>query len=428
MYGFQFLNELCKNLTRCDVEEFISFCQLHPGIRPYAVITNVAPESVIREISADEYWAYLARRAWLFKLHSKNGESCTVSWEDFLAIVPSSEASTLSALTTDTFWPIAELFVWLFHGPAYGGFTVVPGKEVASLDDVLIPVSPKGSAPRLGGLDWYYRAIEQYPLLPRETEVRLARLARMGDQYTRNALILANLRFATWVARRYRNCNVPIEDLIQAANIGLCKAADRFDPDRGFKFISYAVWWIRQSILQAIQENRVVHLPVNRISNIHRLRKAADRLSQELGREATAEDIANALGISQHDIETDRLHEQNAASLDAPLDSSDDGTASLFDLIWDLKAARPARDLLGSGAREEINRALSTLDDRQAEVLDKYYGINYDVPMTLEEIGEHYGLTRERIRQVKEEALIRLRHHTRAKTLFAYFLKLEGKR
>jgi RNA polymerase primary sigma factor len=305
-----------------------------------------------------------------------------VSWDDFLAIVAASDASALSALTTDTFWPIAELFVWLFHGPAYGGFTVVPGKEAASIDDILNPVSPKGSAPYLGGLNWYYRAIEQYPLLPRETEERFARFARMGDQYTRNALILANLRFATWVARRYQHCNVPLEDLIQAANIGLCKAADRFDPDRGFRFISYAVWWIRQSILQAIQENRVVHLPVSRTSNINLLRRTSDRLSQKLGREATAEDIANALGVSQRDIEADWLHEQNAASLDAPLDSSGDGTSSLFDLIWDSKAPRPARDLLGSSAREEINRALSTLDDRGAEVLDKYYGINYDVPMT----------------------------------------------
>ncbi len=250
----------------------------------------------------------------------------------------------------------------------------------------------------------------------------------MGDLYARNALILANLRFAASVARRYQHCSAPLEDLIQAANIGLCKAADRFDPDRGFKFISYAVWWIRQCILQAIQEDRVVYVPGNRMSSVHRLRKASDRLSQQLGREATTEDVARALNISQRDIEADRMHELHAASLDAPLDSGDDSTSTLFDLIWDPQAPRPARDLLGKGAREEINRALSTLDDRQAEILDKYYGINYDVPMTLEEIGEHYGLTRERIRQVKEKALMRLRHHTRAKTLFAYFLRLEGKK
>lgn len=439
MYGLHFLRELVRNLTCLQVEEFLSFCQGHPGIRPYAVVTDVAPESILQELSADAYWAYLARRAWLFKLHGQDGELRSVTWQEFSDLMPQAERDSFTFLTTENFWPTVELFVWLFHGPAFGGFTIDAGKETPSLEEVIeTPVSAiaKRSKQSTGGItesasiDWYYAHIAQYPLLPRETELKLATFVRMGDPYARNALVLANLRFAASVARRYQNRGLPLQDVLQAANIGLCKAADRFDPTRGFKFISYAVWWIRQSILEAIaQGGRTVPLPLNRIGSIGRLRKMTQQLEQQLGREVTSFDIAEALGVSAKDIEADLIAARNASSFDAPLlgDDGADGNSTLFDLIWDPRAPRPARDLLDQGARDEINRALSTLDDREAEVLDKLYGINYETTMTLEAIGAHYSLTRERIRQIKEKALMRLRYHRRSKTLFAYFLKLEGK-
>ena len=440
MYGLHFLRELVRNLTCLQVEEFLSFCQGHAGIRPYAVITDIAPELILRELSADAYWAYLARRAWLFKLHGQDSGLRTVTWEEFSKLMPQAERESFTFLTTENFWPTVELFVWLFHGPAFGGFSIDAGKEPLAFDEIIdTPVSaitkprlkqPTGGKTEHASVDWYYHCIAQYPLIPRETEVKLATFARLGDPYSRNALILANLRFAASVARGYQNRGLPLQDVIQAANIGLCKAAERFDPTRGFKFISYAVWWIRQSILQAIAEGgRTVPLPLNRVGSINRIWKMARQLEQRLGREATSADIADALGVTVRELEADLIAARQASSFDAPLAGKDgeDGDATLFDLIWDPRAPRPARDLLDKGARDEINRALSTLEAREAEVLDKHYAINYEQTMTLEAIGEYYGFTRERARQIKEKALTRLRHHSRSKTLFAYFLKLEGK-
>lgn len=439
MQGLHFLRELVRNLACVQVEEFLSLCQGHVGIRPYAVVTDIAPESILCELSADAYWGYLARRAWLFQLHGQDGGLRTVSWQEFSDLMPQAERDSFTFLTTENFWPITELFVWLFHGPAFGGFTIDAGHETPLYEEVIdtpVGVIAKRAKKSFAGksesasVDWYYTSISQYPLIPKETEQKLAALVRIGDTYARNALVLANLRFAASIARYYQNRGLPLQDIIQAANIGLLKAAERFDHTRGFKFISYAVWWVRQSILQAIAEGgRTVTLPMNRVGRIVKLRKMSQLLEQRLGREVTSADIADALGVSVKDIEADLISAQNASSFDAPLKGRDgeDGDSNLFDLICDPRAVRPARVILDRGAREEINRALSTLDDRYAEVLDKYYGINYETAMTLEEIGEHYSLTRERIRQIKEKALMRLRHHSRAKTLFAYFQKLEGK-
>ena len=213
---------------------------------------------------------------------------------------------------------------------------------------------------------------------------------------------------------------MPLSDLINEGNLGLIKAAERFDGTKGFKFISYAVWWIRQSILQALAEqSRIVRMPLNRVGALYKISKASALLEQEMERTPNTEDIARSLDMSPQEVDRTISSSRKHRSLDAPI-GDDDDSSSLFDLIGDKNQPSPEEDVIDGSLREEIENALSTLDKREAEIIRLYYGIGREDSLTLDEIGERYGLTRERIRQIKEKALRRLRHTSRSRKLRPY--------
>ena len=268
-------------------------------------------------------------------------------------------------------------------------------------------------------LDLYLREIGETPLINAEEEVRLARKIKQGDKKALEKLTKANLRFVVSVAKQYQNQGLSLADLINEGNIGLIKAAKRFDETRGFKFISYAVWWIRQAILQALAEqSRIVRLPLNRVGTLHKIGKASSRLEQGLGREPSPEEIAIELELTAGEV-SDTLKISNShLSLDAPFSVSEDN--SLIDVLEDEFQPSPDESLLSNSLRIEIEKALDTLTPREAEVINLYFGLNGEKALTLEEIGARFSLTRERVRQIKEKAIRRLRHASRSRSLRAY--------
>jgi RNA polymerase primary sigma factor len=268
-------------------------------------------------------------------------------------------------------------------------------------------------------LDLYLREIGETPLIPPEEEVRLAKRIRLGDKNALEALTKANLRFVVSVAKQYQNQGLSLADLINEGNIGLIKAAKRFDETRGFKFISYAVWWIRQAILQALAEqSRIVRLPLNRVGTLHKIGKVSSSLEQGLGREPSPDEIARVLDLSEMEV-SDTLKISNShLSLDAPFSVSEDN--SLIDILEDEFQPAPDEELLSQSLKLEIEKALDTLTPREAEVISLYFGLNHEKALTLEEIGARFSLTRERVRQIKEKAIRRLRHASRSRSLRAY--------
>lgn len=268
-------------------------------------------------------------------------------------------------------------------------------------------------------LDLYLREIGETPLINAKQEVELAKRIKEGDQEALEKLTKANLRFVVSVAKQYQNQGLSLSDLINEGNIGLIKAAKRFDETRGFKFISYAVWWIRQAILQALAEqSRIVRLPLNRVGTLHKIGKISSSLEQEYGREPSPSEIARELELSAVEV-SDTLKISNShLSLDAPFSTSEDN--SLMDVLEDEFQPAPDEALLDESLRLEIERALDTLSRREAEVINLYFGLNHDKALTLEEIGTRFNLTRERVRQIKEKAIRRLRHASRSKSLRAY--------
>jgi RNA polymerase primary sigma factor len=268
-------------------------------------------------------------------------------------------------------------------------------------------------------LDLYLREIGETPLINAEEEVRLARRIKQGDKGALEKLTKANLRFVVSVAKQYQNQGLSLADLINEGNIGLIKAAKRFDETRGFKFISYAVWWIRQAILQALAEqSRIVRLPLNRVGTLHKIGKISSRLEQDLGREPSPDEIAKELELSEGEV-SDTLKISNShLSLDAPFSTSEDN--SLIDILEDEFQPSPDEALLSASLRVEIEKALDTLTPREAEVINLYFGLNSEKALTLEEIGARFSLTRERVRQIKEKAIRRLRHASRSRSLRAY--------
>ncbi|HXF49864.1 MAG: sigma-70 family RNA polymerase sigma factor [Limisphaerales bacterium] len=268
-------------------------------------------------------------------------------------------------------------------------------------------------------LDLYLKEIGETPLITAAEEVTLAKLIRAGDQEALEKLTKANLRFVVSVAKQYQNQGLSLADLINEGNIGLIKAAKRFDETRGFKFISYAVWWIRQAILQALAEqSRIVRLPLNRVGTLHKIGKVSAALEQELGRDPSADEIATQLSLTEGEV-SDTLKISNShLSLDAPFSTSEDN--SLIDVLEDDNQPSPDEELLRDSLRSEIEKALDTLTPREAEVINLYFGLNHEKALTLEEIGARFNLTRERVRQIKEKAIRRLRHASRSKALRAY--------
>jgi len=268
-------------------------------------------------------------------------------------------------------------------------------------------------------LDVYLREIGETPLISSEKEISLARRIREGDEEALEELTKANLRFVVSVAKQYQNQGLSLSDLINEGNMGLIKAAKRFDETRGFKFISYAVWWIRQAILQALAEqSRIVRLPLNRVGALHKIGKISSNLEQEFGREPMTEEIAERLEMTPEEVSETLKISNNHLSLDAPFNEGED--SNLLDVLKDEFQPSPDKDLLGESLKIEIEKALGTLTEREAEVIILYFGINRPRPMTLEEIGNRFSLTRERVRQIKEKAIRRLRHASRSRRLRAF--------
>jgi RNA polymerase primary sigma factor len=268
-------------------------------------------------------------------------------------------------------------------------------------------------------LDKYLMDIARFDLVTAEEEVRLAQAIRLGDQAALKKLTSANLRFVVSVAKQYQHQGLSLPDLINEGNLGLIKAAARFDETRGFKFISYAVWWIRQSIIQAISEqSRVVRLPLNKIGTLNKIRKAQGYLEQELERKPTDEELATKLQVSEEEIRIAQRSANWHVSTDSPIPGAEETT--LLDIVYDADGSKPDDSLMHSSLQTEINRSLSTLTERERSVLELYYGIGFAGGMSLEEIGNKYDLTRERVRQIKEKAVRKLRNSGRTKNLKSY--------
>ncbi|MDD3722575.1 MAG: sigma-70 family RNA polymerase sigma factor [Lutibacter sp.] len=268
-------------------------------------------------------------------------------------------------------------------------------------------------------LDKYLQEIGKVDLITAEMEVELAQKIRAGDQLALEKLTKANLRFVVSVAKQYQNQGLTLPDLINEGNLGLIKAAKRFDETRGFKFISYAVWWIRQSILQALAEqSRIVRLPLNKIGSINKINKMYAFLEQENERPPSAEEIAKKLDMTVNDVKESMKNSGRHVSMDAPLIEGED--SNLYDVLNIGESPNPDRVLLHESLKVEIERALETLTPREADVVQLYFGLGDTHPMTLEEIGETFDLTRERVRQIKEKAIRRLKHTSRSKILKTY--------
>ena len=268
-------------------------------------------------------------------------------------------------------------------------------------------------------LDKYLQEIGKVDLITAEEEVELAQKIRAGDTNALDKLTKANLRFVVSVAKQYQNQGLTLPDLINEGDLGLIKAAKRFDETRGFKFISYAVWWIRQSILQALAEqSRIVRLPLNKIGSINKINKMYAFLEQANERVPSAEEIAKELDMTVSDVKESMKNSGRHVSMDAPLVEGED--SNLYDVLRSGESPNPDRNLLHESLRTEIERALETLTPREADVVRLYFGLGEKHAMTLEEIGETFDLTRERVRQIKEKAIRRLKHTSRSRILKTY--------
>lgn len=268
-------------------------------------------------------------------------------------------------------------------------------------------------------LDKYLQDIGREELITAEEEVELARRIKAGDQKALEKLIRANLRFVVSVAKQYQNQGLSLPDLINEGNLGLIKAAQRFDETRGFKFISYAVWWIRQSILQALAEqSRLVRLPLNQVGSLNKIKKATSRLEQEFERAPSIDEIAESLEIPEHKIDKAMRITTRYISTDAPLAEDDD--LKFLDVYVSDETPKTDSNLMRESLNREIQRSLSTLTEKERDVINLYYGIGMNHGLTLEEIGAKFNLTRERVRQIKEKAIRRLKHTSRSRLLKAY--------
>ena len=269
-------------------------------------------------------------------------------------------------------------------------------------------------------LDMYLQDIGRVELITADEEVELAKKIKAGSQSALDKMVKANLRFVVSVSKQYQNQGLSLPDLINEGNLGLIKAAQRFDETRGFKFISYAVWWIRQSILQALAEqSRIVRLPLNKIGAINKINKTFSKLEQDLEREPSFDELSTALDMLPQDIQDTLRNNTRHMSMDAPLGGDDEG-GTMYDLFVNLNSESPERILIKESLNKEIERALSTLTGREADVVKLFFGLSGSHVHSLEEIGEKFDLTRERVRQIKEKAVRRLKHGSRSKLLKGY--------
>lgn len=270
-------------------------------------------------------------------------------------------------------------------------------------------------------LDKYLQEIGKVDLLTPEQEIELAKRIKKGDQIALESLTKANLRFVVSVAKQFQNQGLSLGDLINEGNLGLIKAAKRFDETRGFKFISYAVWWIRQSIMQAIAEqSRMVRLPLNRVGELNKIGKAYSKLEQEYERKPNAAELAQELDMDAEEVANSLQLYGRHVSVDAPFQNGDDNKNNLLDVMVNEEQPSPDINLMSESLKNEVANVLSTLSEKEADVLKLYFGINSERSATLEEIGERFNLTRERVRQIKEKAIRSLRHTPRSKNLRSY--------
>ena len=297
-----------------------------------------------------------------------------------------------------------------------------PGSPAAS-DSA--PVRPRPAVHRRrddareDSLEHYFLDISAYPLISRDEEAELARRIRVGDQGALDKLVRSNLRFVVSVAKKYQNQGVSLSDLINEGNLGLIRAAHKFDETKGIKFISYAVWWIRQAILQALAEqSRIVRVPLNRAGTLHRITRRSASLLQELGREPTPAEIADGLEVTAEEVTRLQSVTQAHVSLDAPLAPGED--SRLLDRLTDEEGPASDAVLFERALTEAVRESLAGLKEREARILRLYFGLDDDEPQTLEQIGALLGITRERVRQIKEKALSRLRHVSRAQALESF--------
>lgn len=268
-------------------------------------------------------------------------------------------------------------------------------------------------------LDKYLHEIGKVPLLTADEEAELARKIKAGDEEALEKLTNANLRFVVSVAKQYQNQGITLSDLINEGNLGLIKAAHRFDETRGFKFISFAVWWIRQAILQAIAEqSRIVRLPMNKVGTISKISKTISILEQELQREPRISEIAEKLDLTESEVKDSLKNSPRHLSMDATLTKDDD--TNLYDVIRCDNVEPPDTALIHESLQHEIDTIIDTLPQREADIIKLYYGLGHKHPMTLDEIGEKFDLTRERVRQIKEKAIRKLRHNAKCRVLQSY--------
>lgn len=273
----------------------------------------------------------------------------------------------------------------------------------------------------IASLDKYLAEIAKVDLIDADEEVRLAKRIKQGDQQALERLTKANLRFVVSVSKQYQNQGLTLPDLINEGNLGLIKAAKRFDETRGFKFISYAVWWIRQSILQALAEqSRIVRLPLNKIGTISKVNQAYARLEQQLERAPSSEEIADNLEISLSEVKYSMRNNGKHVSMDAPLSGYEDEDRTMYDVVVENDTPTPEYGLMHESLRREIQRSLASLSSREKEIINLFFGLAGSHPLTLDEIGERFGLTRERVRQIKERAIRRLRKTSRGNLLKQY--------
>lgn len=272
----------------------------------------------------------------------------------------------------------------------------------------------------LGSLDLYLKEISVHPLIDREKEIELARQIRDGDQEALKSLVAANLRFVVSVARRYRNQGVSISDLVNEGNVGLMRAARKFDETKGVRFISYAVWWIRQAMMQAIAEqSRIVRVPIGRVDRANQVARSGRKLSQRIGREATADEIASELALPLEQVMESLAVRSSYLSLDAPMSDNED--TSMLDLLPDSTGENPHEATQRQALKEVLESSLTHLPDREATVLRLYFGLDGEDPKTLEFIGRRFGVSRERVRQIKDRALTRLRMGSTGQVLQSFF-------
>ena len=292
------------------------------------------------------------------------------------------------------------------------------GEKAAAKKEAALK-SKKASKVSSGSISMYLAEIGQYNPLPPEREVALAIRIQKNDESAMKELVEANLRFVVSVAKKYQGNGLSLADIINEGNLGLIKAAKRFDHTRGFKFISYAVWWIRQSILQALAEqSRLIRLPLNRVGTITKITRAAEKLEAEVERQPKGDEIGGQLEMSGDEVLMAMQYSRRHSSLHSPF--QDGESSSLLDIIEDDQAEEPEANIMRESMSEEVTGALETLSARERAVLEMYFGINRDSAMTLNEIGEEFDLTRERVRQIKEKAIQRLRHRSRSKSLRRY--------